>query len=62
MRAGTDWTPIYLMIVAAIAIVLIITFVKPLLQQSAAVASDETQAAIDVAGAGLFLVALKGRK
>ncbi len=54
-RGSTEWTPIYLVIVAAIALILIITFVKPLLQQSAGAAESNTQAAIDVAKAGLFL-------
>lgn len=55
-RGSTEWTPIYLVIVAAIALVLIVTFIKPMLQQGAGAAEANTQAAIDVAKAGLFLV------
>ncbi|HLD75745.1 MAG TPA: hypothetical protein VI874_01890 [Candidatus Norongarragalinales archaeon] len=39
VKGSTEWTPLYLLIVLAIAAVLLITFVKPMLRQ-AAVSSD----------------------
>lgn len=56
MKGSTEWTPMYLLIVLAIAAVLLITFVKPLFRQ-ASVASDlNAQDARRALGAISFLV------
>jgi len=53
---GTQWTPIYMLIVIAIAAVLLVTFIKPLFQVAAAQASENAQQAEQVAGAAFFLL------
>jgi len=58
-RSATEWTPIYLVIVAAIALILLVTFIKPLLRQSGEAATEETEAAKQVASAALFLLTVK---
>jgi len=58
-KGSTEWTPIYLVIVAIIAIILLLAFVKPLLRQSAEAATEQTEAAKSVAGAALFLLTVK---
>jgi type II secretory pathway component PulF len=50
MKKAQSWTPIYLLIVAAIAIILIITFVKPLFQQASSTAAETSQSAKTVIG------------
>ena len=39
-RGSTEWTPIYLIIVLAIAVVLLLTFVKPLMNQASTTAGS----------------------
>lgn len=45
---GSEWAPLYLLVVLAIAAILLVTFVKPMFRQAAVVAdqaSKETKAA-----------------
>ncbi len=39
-KGSTEWTPIYLIIVLAIAVVLLLTFVKPLMNQASTTAGS----------------------
>ena len=40
MRKGQSWTPIYLMIIIAIAAILIFAIIKPMFQEAALYAED----------------------
>ncbi len=56
---GSEWTPLYMMIVIAIAAIVIVSLVKPafvLASQDAAARAQEAQYA---AKAGLFFLALR---
>gem|GEM_PF-1308029 len=61
LKRGSDWSPLYMLIVVVIVAILIITLVKPIFQQSAVTASQNIgasgQAARSAAllGAALFL-------
>ncbi|MEM4255339.1 MAG: hypothetical protein QXR53_03350 [Candidatus Norongarragalinales archaeon] len=45
---GQNWTPIYMIIVIAIAVILLVTFVKPLFNQASGTASQTTDTARQV--------------
>lgn len=61
MKRGSDWSPLYMLIVVIIAAILIITLIKPIFQQSAVTASQNLGASREVArtaavfGLSLFL-------
>lgn len=42
-RKSQNWTPIYMIIVIIIAVILLVTFVKPLFNQAGGVASQTTE-------------------
>lgn len=44
-RKAQNWTPIYMIIVIAIAVILLVTFVKPLFNQASGAASQTTETA-----------------
>lgn len=44
MKRGSDWSPLYMLIVVIIAAILIITLIKPIFQQSALTASQNIDA------------------
>ena len=57
-KGDTNWTPIYLILVLAIALILIVTFVKPLFKsagESSAENLAETKTAVK---GGLFAVSI----
>ncbi len=54
---GTEWAPLYLLVVLAIAAILLVTFVKPLFRQAAVTADDNTKAAKDAAKSAMPLLA-----
>lgn len=41
MKKGMEWTPIYLVIIIAIAAILIFTIIKPMFQQAAEYAQTQ---------------------
>ena len=62
MKKGSEWTPIYMLIVIIIAAVLLVTLVKPMLQYAAAQASENIDQAGTVAKGALFSVFLSLKK
>lgn len=46
---GSEWAPLYLLIVLAIAAILLVTFVKPMFRTAAVSAEQGAQAAKDAA-------------
>ncbi|MBI5229313.1 hypothetical protein HY991_04330 [Candidatus Micrarchaeota archaeon] len=54
MKRGSEWTPIYMLLVIIIAAVLIITLIKPALQYAAAQASENLGEAGTAAKGALF--------
>ncbi|MBI2444984.1 hypothetical protein HYV43_01195 [Candidatus Micrarchaeota archaeon] len=46
---GSEWAPLYLLVVLAIAAILLVTFVKPMFRQAAVTAETNAQAAKDAA-------------
>ena len=56
MKRGSEWTPIYMLIVIIIAGVLIVTLIKPILQYAAAQASENIAESGTAVGGGLFLL------
>lgn len=58
-RKGTvDWTPIYLLLVIAIAAVLLITFVKPMFSGASSAASKNFGQVKSLVGSSAQLIAL----
>ncbi len=47
-KKGQNWTPIYMLIVIIIAVILLVTFVKPLFNQASETASQTTGSARQV--------------
>jgi len=56
MKRGSDWSPIYMLIVVVIAAILIITLIKPIFQQSAVTASQNIGQANQVARSAVLLL------
>lgn len=54
---GSEWAPLYMLLVLAIAGILLVTFVKPLFRQAAVTADQNTQQAKDAAKSLLPFVA-----
>ncbi|MBI5226296.1 hypothetical protein HY994_03590 [Candidatus Micrarchaeota archaeon] len=54
---GTEWAPLYLLVVLAIAAILLVTFVKPLFRQAAVSAEDASKAAKDAAKSAMPFLA-----
>ncbi len=54
-RGGSEWTPIYMLVVLVIAAVLIMTLIKPLFRRAAASTEESAETVATVAGAALFL-------
>lgn len=46
---GSEWAPLYLLVVLAIAAILLVTFVKPMFRTAAVAAETNAQAAKDAA-------------
>ncbi len=46
---GSEWAPLYLLVVLAIAAILLVTFVKPMFRQAAVSAEETSQQAKDAA-------------
>jgi len=58
---GSEWAPLYLLVVLAIAAILLVTFVKPMFRNAAVAAEQNAQAAKDAAKSVLpFLLAPAG--
>ena len=60
MKRG-DWTPVYMLIVAIIAVIMILTFIKPVFQNAATTATANAATA-SKAVAGGFLFFLSGKR
>ncbi|MEK6923988.1 MAG: hypothetical protein AABW54_01995 [Candidatus Micrarchaeota archaeon] len=54
MKRGSDWSPIYMLLVVIIAAILIITLIKPAFQSAAGTASGNLDTARQVATGWLF--------
>ena len=57
---GTEWAPLYLLVVLAIAAILLVTFVKPRFRQAAVTADDNSKAAKAAAQSALPFLAFWG--
>ena len=55
-RKGSEWTPIYMLIVMVIAAILIFTLVKPILRQASDTASSNLDQARAAAKSAIFLL------
>lgn len=62
MKRGSDWSPIYMLLVVAIVAILIITLIKPVFQNAAEASTSTTNAARNVAAGALFLSGLVLRR
>lgn len=51
---GSEWAPLYLLVVLAIAAILLVTFVKPMFRQAAVTADENTKQAKDAAKSLIF--------
>lgn len=58
MKRGSDWSPVYMLLVVVIAAILIITLIKPIFANTAGSAGSNLDAAKKVAAGGLFLGSL----
>ncbi len=58
MRGSSEWGPIYMLVVLAIAAVLLVTFIKPLFSSASSTASSVAGQAKDAAQSALWLLAL----
>jgi diacylglycerol kinase len=57
MRGSSEWGPIYMLVVLAIAAVLLVTFVKPLFSSASSTASTVSGAAKDAAQSSAYVLA-----
>jgi hypothetical protein len=55
MKRG-DWTPVYMLIVAIIAVILIMTFIKPVFQNAGSATTANAQAASKAVTGGFALL------
>ncbi len=55
MKRGSDWSPIYMLLVVVIAAILIITLIKPVFQNASSSAASNLITAQKVAASGLFM-------
>ncbi|MDP2717716.1 MAG: hypothetical protein Q8P02_03155 [Candidatus Micrarchaeota archaeon] len=56
MRGSSEWGPIYMLVVLAIAAVLLVTFVKPLFSSASSTAQSVSGAAKDAAQSAFWLL------
>ena len=61
-RRGSEWAPLYLVIVMAIAAVLIITLVKPMFRTASATAAENLQGAEVISKGAIFSLSLLLRR
>ncbi|MFH0835603.1 MAG: hypothetical protein V1834_00380 [Candidatus Micrarchaeota archaeon] len=57
-KGDTNWTPIYLVLVIAIALILIVTFIKPLFKSAGESSAENLAEARKAAIYGLFAITL----
>lgn len=55
MKRGSDWSPIYMLLVVVIVAIVLITVMKPIFQSAGSTASSNAQQAKAVAGGALFV-------
>ncbi|MBI3587588.1 hypothetical protein HY095_00140 [Candidatus Micrarchaeota archaeon] len=54
MKRGSDWSPVYMVIVAVIALIVIVSLIKPIFANSASQAAGNINAASDFARGAIF--------
>lgn len=54
MKRGSDWSPIYMLLVVVIVAIVLITVMKPIFQSAGNTAASNAQQAKTVAGGSLY--------